>query len=204
MTSDRIMRHVIGQQSGGAYMIGNGALIKIISPNGAQVADTFAISATDSSEWMSPAHTRASCRNLFPEVGQQFVTNRYRPILTFIEDRSFGQHDMLYPACEPAMYERLGVDGYHPSCRENFGTAVAEAGLGPFAMPDPVNIFQNSPITVSGGLTTICSESRPGDSVTFRSDMDIILVVTSCSQDVVKINGEQCTPIYVEVSEPNR
>lgn len=202
-SSDTAARHVIAAQSGRAFRVGKGSLIKVINPEGAQVADVFAISADDPSEWMSTGHTRASCRNLFPDVGQRFVTNRYRPILSFVEDSSPGQHDMLYPACEPAMYERLGVVGHHPSCRNNFGIALQSAGLGPFTMPDPVNIFQSSPVTSAGDLSSELSGAQAGDSVTLRADMDLILVVTSCSQDIVKINGERCTPIHVEISGPS-
>lgn len=192
----------VAAQSGIAIFVPRLSSVQIIDPEGSQVADVFAFLVEDSSEWMSTSHTRAVCRKLFPDVGESFVTNQYRPILTFMNDDSPGQHDMLYPACEPAMYRRLGVQGHHPSCRENYLNAVRSAWSTSFPCPDPVNLFQNSPVSSDGDLVPDVATSGPGDSVTLRAELDLMLVVTACSPDVVQISGEQCTPIHLEVSAP--
>ena len=58
-------------------------------------------------------NTRVAVERLMPQVGDSFVTNRRRPILTFEEDSSAGPHDFLIPACDSTRYAGLGVKGSH-------------------------------------------------------------------------------------------
>jgi uncharacterized protein len=78
--------------------------VRVIDPDGGQVADVFAFSADDPSEYHSAEHTRVHVGRLFPRVGEQFATNRRRPILTLEADDSPGIHDMLLAACDPTRY----------------------------------------------------------------------------------------------------
>lgn len=189
----------IAPQSGGWVEVKQGNLIRIIDVEGMQVADMFAVSSTDKREWLSPEHTRAGTSRLFPKVGQSFFTNRYRPILTLVEDRSPGVHDMLFRSCDPLMYEQLGVVGHHPNCHENFQQAAAQANWRPPEVPDPVNFFQNTPVNAQGELEIQTALSKAGDAVTLRAEMDLVMVVTACSMDTPPINGERCTGIRIEV-----
>ena len=102
-------------------------------------------------------------------------------------------------ACSPAMYAALGHDGPHPNCRDNFVAAAAQFGWQPEVEPDPVNIFQNTPVDADGALTSLPALSQAGDSVTLRAEVDLIVVVTACSMDLKPINGERCTALRLEV-----
>ena len=82
--------------------IAAGDRVRVIDPEGGQVADVFAFCADDLSEYHSAEHTRVYVNRLFPRVGQQFVTNRRRPILTLAADTTAGNHDMLCAACDPS------------------------------------------------------------------------------------------------------
>ena len=53
------------------------------------------------------------------QVGDVLVTNKRRPILTFIEDTSPGVHDTCMSACDIYRYRGLGVTGHHDSCTDN-------------------------------------------------------------------------------------
>lgn len=194
----------IPAQSGGWLEAKQGSLIRIIDIEGHQIADTFAVSLADKTEWLSPAHTRAVAARLFPKVGQVFSTNRYRPMLTFVEDHSPGVHDLLWRACDPLLYAAVGITDYHPSCNENFRKASAEIGWTPAEVPDPVNFFQNTPVSASGDLSSGTSPSVAGDYVTLRAEMDLVIIVAPCSWDVPghPINGERCTGIRLEVTAP--
>src|SRR6266581_1726495 len=86
-----------------------GERVRVIDPEGGQVADVFAFYEGDLSEYHSAEHTRVFVSRLFPRVGEQFVTNRRRPILTFEADGSPGIHDMLCAACDASRYTGLGV-----------------------------------------------------------------------------------------------
>jgi uncharacterized protein YcgI (DUF1989 family) len=171
----------------------------VIDLEGTQVADLWAFLADDVSEWLSPGHTRSSTGRLFPAVGQSFFTNRRRPILRFLEDTSPGAHDMFYPPCDLALHAELGVQGPHPSCRDNLELALASVGASVAQIPDSVNLFQNSPPDATGAIPVRDALSRPGDCVSLEALDDVILVVTACSVDVPPGNGDRCTAIGLEI-----
>jgi uncharacterized protein YcgI (DUF1989 family) len=81
--------------AGGAIEVQSGEFIRITDVEGCQIADMFAVCAADMAEWLGAAHTRGAASRLFPRVGQAFFTNRYRPMLAFVADRSPGDHVVL-------------------------------------------------------------------------------------------------------------
>jgi uncharacterized protein YcgI (DUF1989 family) len=177
--------------------------IRVVDPHGQQVGDLFACTYPEPDEWLSTGHTRVFNGRLFPHVGSSFVTQLRRPILTLVADSSPGVHDMLFPPCSPEAYAQYGVEGHHPSCRENFELALATAGVRVPFVPDPVNLFQNTPPGFDGVLARHTAASAPCDQVVLRAETDLLLVLTSCSFDLTDFNGERCTELLVEVdSEP--
>jgi uncharacterized protein YcgI (DUF1989 family) len=194
---------VVEAQTGRAVRADAGSLISVVDIEGTQVGDLFAFSVDDPTEHLSTGHTRSLNRTLFPEVGQAFISNRGRPILTFVADTSPGYHDMLFAPCGPAVYRlKFGVDGWHPSCEENFRLATKDAGYEFPTIPDPVNVFQNSPLE-DGTLVLKRAQTRPGDRFTVRAEMDVLFVLTACSSDLAPTNGGRCTSLAIEVLSPD-
>lgn len=155
--------------------------------------------ADDTDEWLSVAVTRAVNWRLFPQVGEMFLSTSYRPLLVFERDDSPGVHDMLAAPCSADMYAALGHVGYHRSCSENFRTAAAHVNWTPLHVPDPVNIFQRTPVSPDGSITALPALTRPGDSVTLRAEAPVYAIVTACSMDLEPINGGRCTPLRLEI-----
>jgi uncharacterized protein YcgI (DUF1989 family) len=176
-----------------------GQRLRVIDVRGGQVADTFAFRAGDVSEFHSAEHTRVHVNRLFPRPGEHFVTNHRRPILLFEEDSTPGIHDMLCAACDPERYTSLGVQGWHASCRENLERAMAELGHVRIAVPQPINLFMNIPVGDGGVLGWEPAPTRPGDFVTLHAEMDCIVVVSACPQDIVPINDKDPTPVAIEL-----
>ncbi len=192
---------LVPAQQGRAVRVSAGSLVSIVDLEGTQVGDMFAFSPDDPTEYLSTGHTRSINRSLFPKLGESFMSNRVRPMLTFLEDTSPGFHDMLFAPCGPEVYrQKFGVEGWHPSCEENFNLAVKELGFTLGATPDPVNIFQNSPL-LEGELVLTRTQTKPGDRVTLRAEMDLILVLTACSSDLAPTNGGHCTSMSIEIAE---
>ncbi|HYX85741.1 MAG TPA: urea carboxylase-associated family protein [Gaiellales bacterium] len=188
----------IPAREGHALRLAAGERVRVIDPEGGQVADVFAYCADDLSEYHSAEHTRVFASRLFPRVGEQFVTNRRRPILTLEADDSPGIHDMLCAACDPTRYAGLGVDGWHASCQENLLTAMADLGYGPVEIPQPINLFMNIPVRDDWEIGWEPAPTKAGDSVTLRAELDIVLAVSACPQDIVRINAGNPTPIDLE------
>ncbi|MBE3014152.1 urea carboxylase-associated family protein [Microbispora sp. NEAU-D428] len=192
-------RVVVPAREGRAVAVAAGRQVRVADLDGGQVGDLFAFPFGDVTEHLSASHTRSHTSRLFPALGESFVTNRRRPILTLVADTSPGAHDMLIAACDPERYAGLGVGGDHPSCAENLRRCLAGLGLAVPYVPQPVNVFMRIPVEESGRLAWLPATSRPGDAVTFEAVMDCLIVVSACPQDVVGINGHLPTPLAIDV-----
>jgi uncharacterized protein YcgI (DUF1989 family) len=178
-----------------------GQAVDIVDIAGGQVADVWAFVAGCEREYASAEHTRAALGKLFPEVGEEFVTNRRRPILRLEADSSPGLHDMLIAACDPHRYAQLGVEGWHASCEENLLTAMEERGMGDAGVPSPINLFMNTPFLPDGHVRWLPAQTAPGDAVSLRALLDCLVVVSACPQDVIGINPRP-GPLRVVLGPP--
>lgn len=193
--------------TGRAVRVRAGERIRVVDVAGGQVGDVFAFAhvgehpSTEhhSTEHHSAAHTRTQTRRLFPAVGEQFVTDRRRPILTLVADTSPGEHDMLIAACDPQRYALLGAPD-HRSCAANLREALAAIGH-PYAgpTPQPINVFMQIPVGADGSLTWLPAPTAAGDAITFRAELDAVVVVSSCPMDIVGINRGGPARLAVEV-----
>ena len=190
----------IPAREGRAVRVVAGHSLRVIDPEGGQVADTWAFVAADPGEFHSAQHTRAYASRLFPQAGEHFVTNARRPILLLEEDATPGIHDMLVAACDPERYLGLGVEGWHASCQENLQTALRNVGVDPprFA-PQPINLFMNTPARADGTIDWLPAPTKAGDYVQMRAELDIVLVVSACPQDIIQINERNPGPIEIEL-----
>ena len=184
----------IPARSGKATQIQKGQLIRVINTHGEQVVDTWAFNAIDVAEFMSMEHSRVHFLKLRPEVGDTFITNQRRPILTLLEDTSPGIHDTMLAACDENRYKLLGCTEYHQNCADNLSAGMAELGLKEPETPSPLNLFMNIPWTEKGALTLERPVSKPGDYVVLRAEIAAVVAFSACPQDLMPINGPAQQP----------
>ena len=189
----------IPARGGKAAFLEAGQRIRVINTHGQQVVDTWAFNRADLKEFMSMEHSRTFLSRIMARVGDSMATNRRRPILTLLEDTTVegdtaGIHDTLLAACDRYRYELLGCEGYHDNCTDNLAAALAELGLTRPETPSPWNLFMNIPVAADGSVAFVAPVSKPGDYVTLRAEMDCVVAFSACPQDVVPINGVNCTP----------
>ena len=199
-TSVQAGEHIgIPAREGRGVRLSAGQRFRCIDVEGQQCGDLFAFCADNVREYHSAEHTRVWNNSLFPRVGQQFVTNRRRPILTFLEDDTPGTHDMLIAACDPTRFELLGCEGWHASCQENLETVMAGFGYEDIEIPQPINIFTNLPVGQDGSLSWEPALTKAGDSITLRAELDCYIVLTACAQDVLPINAKDPSSLALEI-----
>ena len=182
---------------GKAAKLASGEAIKIINTHGAQVVDTWAFALPDLTEFMSMEHTRATLTQMMPVLGEPLYTNHRRAILTLEEDTSPGIHDTLMAACDNYRYGLLGCTEYHDNCTDNLAAGMKELGFDVPETPSPLNVFMNIPWTPEGGLSFDAPKTKPGDYVVLRAHMDCVVAMSTCPQDILPINGENCVPTEV-------
>ena len=193
MTQDSEL-HTIPARRGRAARLSKGQSIKIINTHGQQVVDTWAFSTEDPREFMSMEHLRATLTRIFPHAGDFLVTNRRRPILYFAEDTSPGIHDTLMAACDDYRYGLLDCTEYHDNCTDNLFAAMRNIGLSPPECPSPLNMWMNIPVVEGGNTEWGVPASKPGDYVVLRAEMDCVVAMSCCPQDILPINGEAREP----------
>lgn len=184
---------------GVAIRLKRGQTLKLINTHGQQVVDTWAFNPDDLREAMSMEHSRPYWLKLNPRQGDSLVTNKRRKILTLIEDTSPGVHDTLVAACDPTRYEQLGVIGHHDSCNENLILALAAIGLVTPDTPSPLNLFMNVPVHQDGRIEFAAPVSEPGQYVTLKAEMDAIVVLSACPQDITAVNGMRPQDVHYSV-----
>ena len=184
----------IPARSGRAAFVRHGQTVRVINTHGQQVVDTWAFNRADMRETMSMEHTRATLGRILPRVGDAMRTTQRRPILTILADDSGGRHDTLLAACDRYRYELLGHVGHHDNCTENLAACLAELGVAAYGTPAPWNLFMNIPVAADGSVAFLPPVSQPGDSITLRAEMDLVIAFSACPQDLVPINGAACLP----------
>jgi hypothetical protein len=189
----------IPARSGVAVRLAIGMTIKVVNTHGHQVVDTWAFNQDDIDEWMSMEHSRASMLTLAPKVGDALITNRRRAILKLVEDTTPGVHDTLIAACDPHRYKQLGVVGHHDNCTDNLAAALGSLGLTSKETPCPLNLFMNVPVHGNGRLEFAPPVSQAGQHVALRAEMDLIIVMSACPQDVTAVNGLMPTDAHYSV-----
>jgi len=149
-----------------------GQRVTIVQTLGQQVGDLIALNGADLTEFLSPSHTRRCLAAWRIHKGQALFTNRRREIVELVED-TVGIHDILAPACDP-----------HRDLRD-------------WRIPDPVNLFQNSPVQSHGRFLSVPSTARVEDSVTLRARIDLIAACSACPQDLVPTNAGRLSDLRV-------
>ena len=188
---------VIPARHGRAVRLKRGQFVELTNTFGQQVVDTWAFGAVDPTERLSMEDTRSKNSSVYARAGDVLYSDRRRPMLAFVSDSSPGRHDMLLCACNQAIYVELGCEQYHRNCRDNLREALASVGIDRREAPSPLNLFMNVQVGPEGQVQRFPPASKPGDRVVLRAEIDLVVVFSSCPQDITPINGALCTPTDV-------
>ncbi len=173
--------------------------IRVINTHGTQVVDCWAINADNMTEFMSMEHCRVSLERYRPKKGDVMITNRRRPILKILEDTADGTHDTLLAACDRYRYQDLGCKTYHRNCTDNFWEAMVEIGMKPTQLPSPFNLWQNTPVESHGVIRPNPPVSKKGDFIEFRAEMNLVICLSACPQDITSICGLKPRNAHFEI-----
>ncbi|MBD8497965.1 DUF1989 domain-containing protein [Paenibacillus arenosi] len=192
--------YIIEKQTGMAFPLKKGDLISIIDIEGKQVADFFAVNATDYREYFSAEATIDCKESLLITKDDILYTNLYRPMFTMIQD-DVGVHDVMIPCCRKEMYDHFFHNGDgHINCFDNINQSLSEFGVPPFTTLRPLNVFMNTSITSEKKIVIDPPLSKPGDQVVLRAEMDAIVCISACSVSEGPCNGWKCKPIKVVIT----
>ncbi|HUP40932.1 MAG TPA: urea carboxylase-associated family protein [Vicinamibacterales bacterium] len=194
------MRQRIEPQCGVAFELPAGHTLRVIDPDGEQVADLIAFSRASPGEWLSSGRTLDYNDTIYLTTGHMLYSNRSTAMLAIVED-TVGRHDFLYTPCSPETFSIIyKTTGHHPSCFENLAGALRPYGIEPDRIPTTFNIFMNVDVGRDGTLAIHPPRSKPGDSITLRAEMDLVVGLTACSAEMS--NNYRFKPIEFAISGP--
>lgn len=188
-----------------AFTVKAGDDINIINTHGKQVLDFWAFNPLDANDFLSMVHTRTVLRKVRVDAGDKLYSTRRKPMLTLTEDATRGVHDMIWSACDAERYRMQGVQGYHDNCADNMHKALKDGFSGTFQIaddwvPDPLNLFMNIAIDHHGGLDIRPPTSEKGQHVILHAETDLIIVISSCPQDIDPVNAGMPTDCEYQIS----
>ena len=188
----------IAPRSGVAFELRRGQQLKVIDPEGEQVADLVAFNRHDTGEAISSGRSIDYASRIYLSTGDPLYSNRSSVLLRIVED-TVGRHDFLLSPCSAEMFRLLYGDESPPrGCFGNLAAALAPYGIAPDAIPTAFNIFMNVPVdAVSGVIRVEPPLSRAGDYIVFEAQMDLLIGLTACSAG--QSNNFAYKPIHYEV-----
>jgi uncharacterized protein YcgI (DUF1989 family) len=174
----------IPPQSGTAFSLQAGDVLRVIDPWGEQVAGLTAFALDDRSESLSSGRSIEYAETIYLTSGHTLYSNRSRPMFAIVRD-DVGRHDFLLTPCS----------------REKF-VCLTGHGIDSDALPTTFNIFMNLEIDPAGRIAVRAPRSRGGDCIEFRAEMDLVIGLTACSAELS--NNDVCKPIWYSIDRGSR
>lgn len=188
----------ISPRSGVAIELNRGQRLKVIDPQGEQVADLLAYNRHDVGEVLSSGRSIDYASKIYLSTGDPLYSNRSRVMLDIVED-TVGRHDFLLTPCSAEMFRIIYGDTHpHRGCFGNLAAALAPYDIAADNIPTAFNVFMNVPINAETGKITVEPPlSRAGDYIIFAAKMDLVIGLTACSAG--QSNNFRYKPIHYEV-----
>jgi uncharacterized protein len=196
--SDIVEDQVIPAGGHWSRVIERDRILRIVDLEGQQAVDFLCYNAARPEERYNAADTMKIPGNIFLTKGTKLYSGLGNPLFTIIED-TCGRHDTIGGCCSAeSNIVRYGKKGT-PNCRDNFLKALAPFGLGPRDIVANVNFFMSVPVDADGSMAIVEGQSKPGDYVDLRAEMDVLAVLSNCPQIYNPACGGNPTPIRVVI-----
>ena len=188
----------IAPQSGVGFSISKGQCLRVIDPQGEQVADLVAFSDNDTRSWISSGKSIDFAEKIYLTTGDIIYSNLSEPFFTIVED-TVGRHDFLLAPCSQETFDQMyeGDTRDHPSCLSNLSAALKPFGIKTTQIPVAFNIFMNVSIVDDGRIEIGAPRSKQSDYIEFRAERDLIVGLTACSAETT--NNGRLKPILYEI-----
>lgn len=210
-----ILEQTLEPKTGLALEVPAGQTFRVTDVEGKQVVDMAVFNMAEPSEKLSLTYSRTRTPEGTDELGvgsnylvkdklmegDTLLSNLCRPLLYFMTEtpEPKGVHDTHNSSCNTAFYEAYGF-GARDGCHEILAGVLAPYGIGPADLPDTMDLFMNWFHDCARRAWVIGEPvSRPGDYLEFRAEMDCLVGLSNCPDDVATAcNAYHCTPVRVE------
>ena len=179
--------------------IAKGQIWRIVDLCGNQSVDTLLYNAHDTAERYSVNNTLAAQRKALIELGTKILSNDGNAMLEVIAD-TCGEHDTLGSGCsaEGNLVRYTKKTRFMHSCRDTFLRAFLDIPhMDKRDQTCNLNFFTKVELDSNGRLEFADGISGPGKYVEMKAHMDLIAVVSNCSQLNNPCNDYNPTPVQM-------
>lgn len=195
--SDRIIpaREYLG------FELHRGQILRIIDVEGKQVADLVCFNLGNPRERLSTNNSRLIQKRWLLTTGHVLYSDEGSPMLTITDD-TVGIHHASGGCCnEFANFVRYGERNTR-NCLDNLTLAAAPLGLTTKDIPGAFCPFMKVLQHADGAYEIQEPESRSGDHIDLKAEMNLLIALSNCPQDKNPCNGFNPTALRVIVFHP--
>lgn len=192
---------------GAACEVQRGEILRVVDVDGGQVCDFNAWSMPDFKErfWsgrtriLEGAHLSAGSR-LWSSPSMEIMFTITADTVTPGPSPLGGKsHDLLWARCSAELWKyREGLD-HAPNCQDNLARAIEPFGLSVHDVHDAFNIFMKTGLDAQDRLFQEDPESKAGDYLELRAEIDCLVAVSACPGQGNRIPGWEHRPLRLDV-----
>ncbi len=201
--SDHIEEVLVPTKEGRGIYVEEGQLLDIVDVEGHQVGDIVAWFRNDPSEYMSPTHTVSCNASIDLGEGSEVFSNRRNPVFTIVRD-DVAKHDIIVPCCDHERYLRDYDLTDHPHCLGNLEQARDLLGERYEIRGETAwNVFMHNRVEPDGAVVTDRAAHGAGATITLRAHGDLVVLLSSCPQDLTPCNDFNPTSMLLRTRTPS-
>ena len=202
-----INEFVIPKCAGKAFVVNKGQALRVIEHEGKQVAGLIFLNAHNYKEQFVARFSGALNQVLgignHYRLGKLFSKVPYENVMLTVTQDKVGRH-YLGPHCTRTMMDIWKAPG-HRSCSDNFSDALSDFGLTleDVYSPATFNAFANVHIDPKGDGTIRIDPplAERDDYIEFLAEMDVLVVVSVCPDDISPMNDHSCKAVKIQILE---
>ena len=174
--------------------VDRGEYLVFVDLEGQQAIDFLCFNAHDPRERYHAPNTIKIPGNIYLGLDSVLWSVRARKMMTIVED-TCGGHDTIFGCCSFELDDvRYGARNPR-ACQQNFESELVRLGLDATLVAPNVNFFMRVPVDADGSAAIVDGWSRPGDHVTLRAEMDVLVVISNCPEEMNLATGTGPTPV---------
>jgi len=200
--STNIEEVLVPAAEGRGVYVTKGQLLDIIDVEGHQVGDIIAWFRNNPAEYMSPTHTVSSNASVVLKTGSKLFSNFRNPVFTILRD-DVEKHDIIVPCCDHERYfNDYGLTD-HPHCLGNLYQARDLLGEDRLLQGETAwNVFMHNRVEPDGSVITDRAAHEAGATITLEAHEDLVVLLSSCPQDLTPCNDFNPTSMMLRVRDP--
>jgi uncharacterized protein YcgI (DUF1989 family) len=185
-----------------AFTMRAGQMLRIEDVEGQQVADLVCFNLHDFTDRLNNENTMLLNHTWNPTKGHVLYSSNCHRMFTILEDTVGRNYPGGAMCSEELNFLRYGVRGTQ-NCRDNLAAALAPWGIPKHDLPGAFAPFMNVRHHPDGRAEIAEPTSRPGDYIELRAEMDLLVAISVCPQELNPVNAWKSTPLRVVVWEPD-